>query len=280
MMTQSDVVLHRGNSIVQYGHFNNRVYVMTLAHEDIPDIIWFAEDISSKEGYSKIFVKVPESSTELFTRAGYITEATVPLFYNGEETGMFMAKYSDPGRKEVIDTPILEDVLTGAMSHAGKKKTHVLPDGFTLRCAIQEDAGDIAALFHVVFATYPFPISNPDYIRQSMNGHVRYFVIKKGDMLAAVASCEIDVKNRTVEMTDFATDPLFRGHGFAGILLNAMENEMRKEGLILAYTIARSISLPMNSTFASAGYLFGGMLPNNTNISGSMESMNVWYKRL
>jgi hypothetical protein len=36
----------------------------------------------------------------------------------------------------------------------------------------------------------------------------------------------------------------------------------------------------MNSTFASAGYLFGGMLPNNTNISGSMESMNIWYKKL
>ena len=280
MMTQSDIVLHLGNSIVQHGHFNNRVYVMTLAPEDIPEIIRFADEITLKEGYSKIFVKVPESSAELFIRAGYIIEATVPLFYNGKDTGMFMAKYSDPGRKEVIDAPILADVLSGALNHAEKKKTHMLPDGFTRRQAILEDAEDIASLFRSVFATYPFPISNSDYVRQSMNGHVRYFVIKNTDLLAAVASCEVDVKNRTVEMTDFATDPLFRGSGFAGILLNMMEDEMRKEGMVMAYTIARAISLPMNSTFASAGYLFGGMLPNNTNISGSMESMNVWYKKL
>jgi hypothetical protein len=28
------------------------------------------------------------------------------------------------------------------------------------------------------------------------------------------------------------------------------------------------------------GYLFAGTLTNNTNISGKIESMNVWYKSL
>ena len=68
--------------------------------------------------------------------------------------------------------------------------------------------------------------------------------------------------------------------GFARILLHAMETEMKNEGILLAYTIARAISRPINATFAGAGYQFGGMLPNNTNICGSMESMNVWYKKL
>jgi hypothetical protein len=36
----------------------------------------------------------------------------------------------------------------------------------------------------------------------------------------------------------------------------------------------------MNATFAKAGYSFGGTLINNTNISGDIESMNVWYKNL
>ncbi|WP_461752586.1 GNAT family N-acetyltransferase, partial [Methanocorpusculum sp.] len=61
-------------------------------------------------------------------------------------------------------------------------------------------------------------------------------------------------------MTDFAADPLYRGRGFAGILLAEMEKAMKREGIITGYTIARSISLPMNAVFAGAGYRFGGML--------------------
>jgi hypothetical protein len=45
------------------------------------------------------------------------------------------------------------------------------------------------------------------------------------------------------------------------------------------YTIARSHSAGMNITFAKKGYLFGGTLINNTDISGKIESMNVWYKK-
>jgi putative beta-lysine N-acetyltransferase len=279
-MTQNDVVLHRGNSVVQHGHFNNRVYVMKLAPEDIPDIIRFADDITHKEGYSKIFVKVPESSVEIFTRNGYVTEATVPFFYHGKEPAVFMAKYADPKRKEVRDAAITADILAAAFDHAGERGSIELPDGFSLMHAHAGDVQDIAALYRSVFKTYPFPIVDPDYIRESMQGHVRYFVIRKSHQLAAVASCEIDGENRNIEVTDFATDPRFRGMGFAGSLLHAMETDLKKEGILLAYTIARAMSRPINTTFTGAGYLFGGLLPNNTNICGSMESMNVWYKKL
>ncbi len=77
----------------------------------------------------------------------------------------------------------------------------------------------------------------------------------------AVASCEVDAANRNVEVTDFATDPKFRGMGLARILLHAMETEMKNEGILLAYTIARAISRPINATFAGAGYQFGGAAP-------------------
>ena len=279
-MTQTDVVLHRGNSIIQHGHFNDRVYVMKMASDDIPDIIHFADTITTKEGYTKIFVKVPESSVELFTPIGYVTEATVPFYYQGKESAVFMAKYSDPKRKEVRDASITADILATAFDHAGERGAIELPDGFSLMHAHAGDAKDIAALYRSVFKTYPFPIVDPDYILESMQGHVRYFIIRKSDQLAAVASCEIDDENKNIEVTDFATDPRFRGMGLAGSLLHTMETDLKKEGILLAYTIARAISRPINTTFAGAGYRFGGLLPNNTNICGSMESMNVWYKKL
>jgi putative beta-lysine N-acetyltransferase len=279
-MMQSDVVLHRGNSVVQHGPFNNRVYVMKLSPEDIPDIIRFSDDITHKEGYSKIFVKAPESSVDIFKNAGYVTEATVPFFFKGKEPAVFMAKYADPKRREVRDAAITADILAGALDRARERGVQMLPEGFSLTPAHAGDARDIAALYRLVFETYPFPIFDPDYIGETMQGHIRYFIIRNAHQLAAVASCEIDGENRNIEVTDFATDPRFRELGFAGSLLHAMETEMKKEGILLAYTIARAISRPINATFAGAGYQYGGFLPNNTNICGSMESMNVWYKKL
>jgi len=279
-MTQHDTIVHRGNSIIQHGHFNNRVYVMRLAHEDIPDIIRYADNLALKEGYTKIFVKVPESSVETFASDGYVTEATVPFFYNGEESAVFMGKYLDPVRKEVRDATVVANVLSDAFSHAGEKPVHGLPDGFSLMHAHVGDAADIAGLYQSVFSTYPFPITDPAFIRESMQNTTRYLIIRKSRLLAAVASCEIDTANRNIEVTDFATGPLFRGRGFASLLLGAIEIEMKKEEIGLAYTICRAVFEPINTVFAGAGYQYGGQLPNNTNICGSIESMNVWYRKL
>jgi putative beta-lysine N-acetyltransferase len=279
-MTSSDSVVQRGNSIVQHGHVNNRVYIMKLAREDIPDIIRYADDLTRKEGYTKIFVKVPESSVEVFADAGYVAEATVPLFHRGTGTAVFMAKYTDPTRKEVTDAPVLAGILSAAFGYRGEKDPAVLKEGFSLEPAHSGDCREIAALYRSVFRTYPFPISDPGYIRESMQKQIRYFIIRKSHLLAAVASFEPDTDTMTSEMTDFATDPRFRGMGLARNLLDAMEAEVKKEGIRLAFTIARAISRPINSLFAGEGYRFGGLLPNNTNICGSLESMNVWYKTL
>ena len=72
------------------------------------------------------------------------------------------------------------NVLSDAFCHAGERVSHHAdPDGFSLMHAHAGDADDIAALFRTVFKTYPFPISDPEYIRETMQGSIRYFVIKK-----------------------------------------------------------------------------------------------------
>jgi len=96
----------------------------------------------------------------------------------------------------------------------------------------------------------------------------------------AMEMSEMDRENRNVEMTDFATLPEQRGRSLSFVLLMTMEREMRQKGFRTAYTIARALSPGMNLTFGRAGYAFGGTLINNTGISGSIESMNVWHKPL
>ncbi len=55
---------------------------------------------------------------------------------------------------------------------------------------------------------------------------------------------------------------------------------MKKRGIKTSYSIARAVSYGMNITFAKHGYIYSGTLVNNTNIAGSIESMNVWHKIL
>jgi putative beta-lysine N-acetyltransferase len=276
----SDIIQQIGKSYVQHGHFNKRIYAMRVSREDIPDIIRPLDDLAKKEGYSKIFVKVPESSASFFTGAGYVIEATVPFYFNGTDTAVFMGKYFDADRNQVADSRTIADVLSSAFGYAENRYNSQLPAGFSVVHAHPGDAKEIAALFHSVFETYPFPISDPDFITRTMKEGIRYFCIHKSKKIVAVASCEMNADAQNAEMTDFATDPHFQGKGLAGNLLHAMEMEMKKEDIRLAYTIARATSYPINMTFARAGYQYGGMLPNNTNICGSLESMNVWYKKL
>jgi len=96
--------------------------------------------------------------------------------------------------------------------------------------------------------------------------------------LVSASSTEIDFSRQNVEMTDFATIPDYRGNNFAQFLLYQMENEVAKKGIKTFFTVARGVSFGMNITFVKLGYKFGGTLINNTNISGSVENMNIWYK--
>jgi beta-lysine N6-acetyltransferase len=62
-------------------------------------------------------------------------------------------------------------------------------------------------------------------------------------LLTALASAEMDCGAGNAEMTDFAT--------------------------------ARAHATGMNIVFARQGYAIAGTLPNNTQINGDLESMNV-----
>jgi putative beta-lysine N-acetyltransferase len=109
---------------------------------------------------------------------------------------------------------------------------------------------------------------------------VIFFGIWEGDELIALTSAEMDRKGENAEMTDFATRPDCQGRGLANYLLAQTEAAAAQCGIKTAYTIARSYSPGMNITFARNGYTFSGTLTHNTQIFGTLESMNVWYKSL
>ena len=273
-----DVVTTIGASTVQHGPTSNRIYVMKLTPADLPGLLDDLEDLAEREGYTKIFAKVPASARDPFLVRGYVEEARIPGLFRGREDGSLLSLFLDPARAR--DSRSFDDVLAAARTASANRGSRPLPPGAICSLASPADAPALAALYRDVFVTYPFPIHREGYIRETMEHGVRYFCVRIGDVIAAVSSAETDPEEEHVEMTDFATRTEYRGQGLSGHLLSRMETAMRSAGMKTAYTIARATSIPMNITFARAGYAYGGTLLNNTGICGGVESMHVWYRPL
>jgi putative beta-lysine N-acetyltransferase len=275
-----DAITKFGQSLIQHGHHNDRIYVMKLSSHDVPDIARRLYDMALANKYSKIFVKVPTIALETFMKAGYDVEAYVPGFYNGLEDGYFVAKYLDGSRKMEKRHNVLARALSKASSTTERCKAAIYGGPFKVEEASPVDAPEIAGLYGKIFSTHPFPVNDPDYLRFSMSRNLRYYFIRSDDRVVSASSLMLDYESGNAEMTDFATAPKYQGHGLSKRLLQKMEEEVKKEGLKMAYTIARATSYPINRVFSNSDYSYGGTLTNNTNICGSYESMNVWYKAL
>ncbi|MDD4239137.1 MAG: putative beta-lysine N-acetyltransferase [Desulfotomaculaceae bacterium] len=274
-----DIITSIGNSLVQHGNYNDRIYLMKLSRGDFPDIIDTLDKMAQDNGYSKIFAKVPQYAKEGFIKNGFIIEANIPDFYNGEQA-FFLAKFFNNQRRQNEKSEEINMVLEEAQKRATASEITEPGTGVLYRICGMPDAPQMVQVYKKVFETYPFPIHNPDYIVETMNENVIYFGIWRQSKIVALSSAEMDIESCNAEMTDFATLPGYRGKGLSSFLLQRMEAEMRKRQIKTAYTIARALSFGMNITFAKMGYRFSGTLINNTNISGRFESMNVWYKSL
>lgn len=276
----NDCIETIGSAKVQHGKHNNRIYLMKADHEEIPELIPQLDQLAEAKGYTKIFAKVPARETAVFVNQGYTIEARVPGFYRGQEEAVFLGKYLCPERRCEGKPELLKQIIMTAQEKGDAESTTELDHGFRFRVAVKDDVEEMAKLYQKVFDTYPFPIQDPAYLAQTMEDNLVYFGIWQNGHLLALASSEIDYQGQNAEMTDFATDPDCRGQGLASFLLTRMEQQMAKSDIKTAFTIARAYSYGMNITFAKQGYDYSGTLTNNTNISGQLESMNVWHKTL
>lgn len=229
-----------------------------------------------KHGLDKIWLKTPASWVQDFEQAGLQEEAAIPGFYQGTETAYLLSMFLTASRK----TPAANTGFnwTSSKLPAGKKTPPPKPDQISLAWGRQEDCSSLARLYSKIFSTYPFPISNPDYVKYTMKTNVRYITAWHDKELIAAAAAEMDHGNKNAELTDFATRPAYRAQGLAQLLLEKLEQHLQKKKFRCLYTIARSNSTGMNKTFYNCGYHFRGVLTNNCHIAGDFENMNVWSK--
>ncbi len=276
-LSEPDTIIKTGSSLIQHGSLNDRVYIMKADPADCTETIQLAKKLSTEKGYSKIFAKVSLNVLEFFKAEGFQTEAAIGRTPENGGDISFMSLFCKQWRNAYNDYDQCSSILESIENRSAKNGKQ-LPDGWSMGRCGAEDAEEMAALYSVVFQSYPFPIDEPGYIRKTISDGIRYYFVKDShSRILALSSAEFDKLTDSSEMSDFATLPDARGKNCAGNLLRFMETENAPS--TTPYTIARAVMAPMNKVFAHNGYVFGGTLKQNTRIGGQdLEDMNVWYK--
>jgi putative beta-lysine N-acetyltransferase len=276
----TDAIEYIHGSKIQHGYFNNRVYLMQLNMDALDQVVPALDRVAAEKHYEKVIAKIPVNAWEAFQAAGYVTEALIPDFFCGQIDALFVAKYHSAQRKPVGKSESASRCLE-LIENASKASAEVVdtPQGVLTACH-SDDAEEMGSHYGHIFNSYPFPIEDPSYLRRMMKSGVLYLGIRVNGRLVSLAAAEIDRHHQTAEMTDFATLPEYRRQGMASCILTHLDASARRLGIRTGYAIARAGSLGMNCVFKKGGYHYAGILRNNTQIGGRIESMIVWYKRL
>lgn len=270
-----------GATVVLSDH-NKRLRVIRYDREELERAAGRWLEIARRQEYGKVFVKAQAADRETLQRAGYHREARIEGYFAGEDAHV-MSCFLTPGRSSSDLAPEARRTLEAIIADAtgAPQEPPPLPEGTTCRPANPDDAPRLAALYDQVFASYPFPIDDADFIARGMEADVRFRLVEdeRGRLLAA-ASAETVPALANAELTDFATAPPARGRGLASHLLAALEDDMAAAGISHCYTLARAPSSGMNRVFARAGYIHTGTLLNNCHIAGRFEDMECWCKQV
>ncbi len=256
--------------------FNERIQVLDYEARDPGAMVEELAAEARRRDHGKLFLKAPDFDREALEDAGMVQEATVNGYFCGQPAEV-MALYLDEDRLERPHESEQQDILETITDRRPDPSIPELPLGYRMMVAKPEDADELAALYGTVFASYPFPITDPTYLISTMESHVVYRIVRDAEgALVAAASAETCRKYKNAEMTDFATLPSQRGLGLAQHLLAALEDDMVEAAIPNLYTIARARSAGMNRVFYNRGYEMTGTLVNNCHIAGQFEDMHVW----
>jgi putative beta-lysine N-acetyltransferase len=265
---------------VFFSPLNKRIQVLAYQAQDAYALVKDLEDKALRLGFGKVFLKAPVSDKVRFQNAGMIVEATIDGYFAGRPAAV-MSLYLDEARRQCPYAEEQDAILEKIRARPADASVPDLPGGYEMSVAAPGDAVEIAELYRQVFASYPFPITDPGYISSTMSSNVLYRIVRDSNgNLVGAASAETDFKNQNAEMTDFATLPDQRGSGLAQHLLAALEGDMTEKGILNLYTIARARSAGMNRVFYNRNYKWTGTLVNNCHIAGQFEDMHVWCKQL
>lgn len=253
--------------VLQYEATDHAAFILKLR--------WIAE----ANGFDKIICMASPSDWEQFLRHGYVLEAILKYYRNGEDA-LVVSKFRSQER--LTAGSLMEEILLieQLMAATDPLPERALPAGYSIRLARREDIPELLDLYRSIFKTYPTPLIHRSYLDIVFQEETLFAVCTFGGQIVSAASAELLPGLRAAELTDCVTRKDQRGLGLMSLILRVLEDSLRSDGYICAYTMARARSYGMNNVFFRLGYEFNGRLVNNCDIYGAYEDMNIWVKDL
>ncbi|MFC0274324.1 putative beta-lysine N-acetyltransferase [Metabacillus herbersteinensis] len=228
---------------------------------------------------TKIIVKTKYGDQFFLLNNGYVLEGIITHYISGEDVYLY-AKYLTENRKTTTSW-IQEDLMISQITvEPVLKEIPTFPKQFQIRKAVEKDAHSMSYFYEQIFKVYPTPLTNPGFLKETMNEGTIYYLVEFEKKIISAASAEINSVFHNAEITDCATLPQFRKHQLMKHLIFSLEAELIQKGIYCAYSIARSASYGMNAVLHQMNYLYTGRLTNNCYIYQTIENMNVWCKNL
>ncbi len=256
---------------------NNRVKVKSYLCWNFNAFNDYLEYIAATNNLSKTIIIAPESDWQQLFFLGYSLEAINPWFFQGKP-GFHLSRFLTPERNTANFMREEDANLKQALRANQSLKS--LSTGYQIRTADKNDIPGLIKLFSKVFKSYPTPLNNQVYLEKKLSDGTVFKIVKYEQEIVSAASLDIDSRTKSAELTDCATLPDFRGQGLMSHLITNLEAEAVRLGLFTVYTIARALSVGINTVFARHGYKYGGRFINNCDICGKFEDMNLWSKKL
>ncbi len=262
-----------------FDYYNKRLKVLDYDAENYSALVTRLSWLAEHNQFDKIFLKAHESDFQQFLSHGYLMEGILRYYFQGKDA-YILSRFSSEAR--VTSDHVIEEaqMIEELMCHTEHIERRPLDPTITIRRATPEDIPQLILIYRSVFDTYPSPLTNPDYIKSTMERNVIYRIAFENEQAIAAASAEITDRHSNAEVTDCATTPEAQGKGIMQHLIAALEDDLRERKIRTAYTLARALSIGMNRSFYRLGYEFCGRLINNCDIFGKFEDMNIWVKRL
>lgn len=257
-------------------YFNERLRVddyrgnMTMILQEL-------ERIVRQHAFKKVIVFTRPEHWQFLLTKGFELEAMIKGFFNGTDN-FIMTAYKDIGRRTSKYWIKEDDLLYTIQSNERKREEANPPSMYHIRKATLQDASNLAQLYGEVFAVYPTPMNDTDYVSKIIKQGMIFYVVECNKKLVSAASADVNSQYHHAELTDCATLPQHRKYGLMKKLLSELEKELKRNGIYCAFSIARALSFGMNAAFYQLGYQYTGRLTNNCYIFDKLEDMNVWVK--
>jgi putative beta-lysine N-acetyltransferase len=249
--------------------FNKRVRVDDYRGA-LPAVLEKAEEVVRTKQAEKLIMKTRAEDCMLLLERGMQPEAVVDRYFLGSDAYFFSKFYTVERKKN--DHWITEDGIIHSIYELKASVGKNLPPlDYEL---------ELAELYRQVFPIYPTPLHDAEYVKKTMNEGTVYYVYSFNGEIVSAASAEINPLYKNAELTDCATLTEHRQYGLMKLILQELENELRRNGIYCAYSIARSLSFGMNAVLYQLGYKYRGRLMNNCFIYDKLENMNMWVKNL